>query len=72
MGPRTVVHEHQNAPEPAAPAPAAPMYNSMPPAEGPCSGQVKAFAECMSKHSGDMGACQWYFDAMQQCKLGSA
>ncbi|GLC41462.1 hypothetical protein PLESTB_001009100 [Pleodorina starrii] len=69
MGPRTVVHEHQGAP---APTPAAPASVAMPPAEGPCGGQVKAFAECMSKNSGDMGACQWYFDAMQQCKLSSA
>ncbi|GIL81824.1 hypothetical protein Vretifemale_10813, partial [Volvox reticuliferus] len=67
MGPRTVVHEHQGAP-----APAAPVAAGAPPAEGPCSTQVKAFADCMSKNSGDMGACQWYFDAMQQCKLGSA
>lgn len=42
------------------------------PAEGPCVDRVKAFAECMSKNSGDMGACQFYFDAMQQCKLMGA
>ncbi|EFJ51343.1 hypothetical protein VOLCADRAFT_103588 [Volvox carteri f. nagariensis] len=67
LGPRTVVHEHQGAPAPAAPVAAA-----APPAEGPCAGQVKAFGDCMSKNSGDMAACQWYFDAMQQCKLSSA
>ncbi|PNH02404.1 hypothetical protein TSOC_011624 [Tetrabaena socialis] len=68
MGPRTVVHEHQEAPAAAAPA-AMPMSA---PSEGPCNGQVKAFAECMSKYNGDMGACQWYFDTMQQCKTDRA
>ena len=38
-------------------------------AEGPCGNQVKNFAECMSRNNGDMGACNIYFDAMQQCKL---
>lgn len=63
MGPRTVVHEHQTAAAPA-PAPAAPVTS-----EGPCGGSVKAFAECMSRYNGDMGACQEYFNAMQQCKV---
>lgn len=68
MGPREtrVVHEHQGgAPAPAAPAAAAPM----PQADGPCGDRVKQFAECMSRYNGDMGACQPYFDAMQQCKV---
>ncbi|KXZ41786.1 hypothetical protein GPECTOR_284g756 [Gonium pectorale] len=66
MGPRTVVHEHVHEGAPA-PAPAAPAAYNAPPTDGPCGGQVKAFADCMSKHNGDMGACQWYFDMMQQC-----
>jgi coiled-coil-helix-coiled-coil-helix domain-containing protein 10 len=36
--------------------------------QGPCADSVKQFADCMSRFSGDMGACQPYFDAMQQCK----
>lgn len=58
----------------AAPAPvaAAPEAYAPPPtaAEGPCGAQAKAFAECMSRNNGDMGACQFYFEAMQQCKAG--
>lgn len=64
MGPRTVVHEHQQAPAAAAPVPAAAPAA----ADGPCGEQVKAFADCMTKYNGDMGACQWYFDAMQACR----
>lgn len=55
---------------PAA-APVAPQY-AQAPAEGPCAGQTKAFAECMSKNNGDMGACQFYFDMMQQCRVNYA
>lgn len=54
------------APAPAA-APQALEQNLNP--QGVCENQVKAFAECMSKNSGDMGACQYYFDAMQHCKM---
>lgn len=73
MGPRqtTVVHENAPAPAPAA----APMGMGMgmaAPSEGPCGNQVKSFADCMTKYNGDMGACQWYFDAMQQCKVNSS
>lgn len=70
MGPRTTTVVHENAP---APAPvAAPMMSMGGPSEGSCSNQVKSFADCMTKHNGDMGACQWYFDAMQQCKVNSS
>lgn len=65
MGPRqtTVVHQHEGEPPAPAPAPmAAPSYQDA------CSNQAKAFTECMTKFNGDMGACQWYFDAMQACK----
>lgn len=69
MGPREVVHRHEGGPEAAAPAATAaaapmPAYQQ---GESRCNDQVKAFAECMSKNN-DMGACQYYFDAMQQCK----
>lgn len=37
-------------------------------ADGPCADRVKLFSDCMSHYNGDMGACQSYFDAMQQCK----
>jgi hypothetical protein len=66
MGPRG-----HAAPAEAAPAPlaAAPEAYGAPAPEGPCGAQAKAFAECMSRANGDMGACQYYFEAMQQCKI---
>jgi hypothetical protein len=64
MGPRGGSSE----PAAAAPAPAAPEMYAAPQqqsAEERCAQQAKAFAECMSRNSGDMGACQFYFEAMQ-------
>ncbi|KAJ9524817.1 hypothetical protein QJQ45_003053 [Haematococcus lacustris] len=68
MGPREthVVHEHA----PAAPSPAA--APQMPSVDGPCSERVKQFGDCMSRTGGDMGSCQIYFDAMQQCRAAFA
>lgn len=68
MGPRTVVHEHQGAPA-AAPMEAPAPTGAAP--EGPCSAQAKAFADCIQRSGGDMGACQPYLDLMQQCKLNN-
>ncbi|KIY91361.1 hypothetical protein MNEG_16603 [Monoraphidium neglectum] len=70
MGPRTVVHEHQGAPAAAAPleAPAA-AASSIP--DGPCAAQARAFADCIQRSGGDMGACQSYMDVMQQCKFNN-
>jgi hypothetical protein len=66
MGPRTVQHEHVGAPAAdAAGAPAAPGYQP----QGPCGEQVKGFTECMSRTNGDMTACEWYLQSMQQCKM---
>ncbi|KAL6774409.1 hypothetical protein ACKKBG_A24895 [Auxenochlorella protothecoides x Auxenochlorella symbiontica] len=56
-------------PEPAAATEAAQQLVAE---KAPCSEQAKAFADCMSWASGDMGACQQYFDAMQQCRLNVA
>lgn len=67
MGPRTVQHEHVGAPEAAPAQMGAPMGAAG--GSGPCGEQVKGFTECMTRSNGDMSACQWYFDAMQQCKL---
>jgi hypothetical protein len=68
MGPRGGGGEPAAAPA-AAPEPMA--YAAAPASvEGPCAQQAKAFAECMSRASGDMAACQFYFEAMQQCKVG--
>ena len=35
----------------------------------PCTEHAKAFADCMIYANGDMGACQHYFESMQQCRL---
>jgi len=64
-----VVHEHADAP-PAAPA-SAPMMQQQA-GEGPCGDRIRLFSDCMSQYNGDMGACQPYFDAMQQCKRSYA
>eukprot|EP01023_Acetabularia_acetabulum_P042715 TRINITY_DN4256_c0_g1_i5.p2 TRINITY_DN4256_c0_g1~~TRINITY_DN4256_c0_g1_i5.p2 ORF type:complete len:137 (-),score=50.70 TRINITY_DN4256_c0_g1_i5:249-659(-) len=47
----------------AAAAPAQMEYTN------PCQAQAKNFADCMSNTGGDMGACEPYFNAMQQCKM---
>jgi hypothetical protein len=57
-----------DAPAEAAPAAAPQAYNGAA-AGGPCNDQVKAFADCMSRANGDMGACSYYFENMQSCKL---
>mmetsp|Transcript_4781 Transcript_4781/g.10200 ORF Transcript_4781/g.10200 Transcript_4781/m.10200 type:complete len:172 (-) Transcript_4781:279-794(-) len=68
MGPRemTVVHENQPA---AAPMPAAPMGGSPMGSTNPCEERVREFADCMTRSNGDMGACQFYFDSMNACKV---
>lgn len=39
------------------------------PTEGPsCQNQAKAFTDCMTENNGEMAACQFYFDMLQQCK----
>jgi membrane protein involved in colicin uptake len=59
-----------DAPAEAAPAAAPQAYNNGgASAAGPCNEQVKAFADCMSRANGDMGACSYYFENMQSCKL---
>jgi len=68
MGPRTVVHDHQGGAPPAG----APMESAAPQGsgtEGPCGGVAKLFADCIQRSGGDMGACQVYMDAMNQCRM---
>ena len=36
-----------------------------------CAGQSKAFLDCMQANNGEMNMCQYYFEAMQQCKLSN-
>lgn len=53
----------------SAPAPQAPMQQTLSEAPASCEVQAKAFTDCMTANNGDMGACQFYFDTLQQCKL---
>mmetsp|Transcript_1546 Transcript_1546/g.3401 ORF Transcript_1546/g.3401 Transcript_1546/m.3401 type:complete len:131 (+) Transcript_1546:77-469(+) len=36
-----------------------------------CGYQQKAFLDCMDANRGEMSMCQYYFDAMQKCKLSN-
>jgi coiled-coil-helix-coiled-coil-helix domain-containing protein 10 len=38
-------------------------------AQHPCADAAQMFADCMSKNGGDMGACEYFYNSMQQCKL---
>lgn len=37
-----------------------------------CSNDQKAFMECLNTKSNDISACQFYLDALNQCKQQSA
>ncbi|MEW5305195.1 MAG: hypothetical protein WDW36_007754 [Sanguina aurantia] len=69
MGPR-------GGSEAAAPAPPQQQQQQYQPQQQSngeaCGSHVKSFSECMSRNNGDMSSCQFYFDSMQQCKMGNA
>ena len=62
MGPRTMHVEAAPAAE------AAPMSSAAAPTA--CANQMKAFTECLNSSEGDIARCQFYHDALQQCKRG--
>jgi hypothetical protein len=62
MGPRTMHVEAAPAAESAAPVASA--------AASACANQMKAFTECLNTSDGDISRCQFYHDALQQCKRG--
>lgn len=55
----------------SAPAPQPTEQQTYAQAPSACEAQAKAFTDCMTANNGDMGACQFYFDALQQCKLSN-
>lgn len=60
MGPRTMhVEAAPSAEGGGAPMASAPMA---------CANQMKAFTECLNSSEGDIARCQFYHDALQQCK----
>ncbi len=60
-GPRVVQHEHTNAPSDGSSAAAAPSM-------GGCDSAKSDFDRCLSDNSGNVGACQFYFDLLNQCQ----
>ena len=52
--------------QPVPEAAAAPFVES-----GDCVNQSKVFADCMAANNGELAACQFYFDMLQQCKMNS-
>jgi coiled-coil-helix-coiled-coil-helix domain-containing protein 10 len=55
----------QAPPEPAALQQGAAQLQE---AHHPCANTAQLFADCMSKNNGDMGACDFVYNAMQECK----
>ncbi|KAG2768657.1 hypothetical protein PC129_g18386 [Phytophthora cactorum] len=54
--------------EPVAAAPVAPVAKS---SAAVCASDNKAFLECIDRNSNDVSACQFYLDALNQCKQQS-
>ncbi|KAE9033162.1 hypothetical protein PR003_g9108 [Phytophthora rubi] len=54
--------------QPVAAAPAAPVAAPM---AAVCASDNKAFLECINRNSNDVAACQFYLDALNQCKQQS-
>ncbi|GMF39219.1 unnamed protein product [Phytophthora fragariaefolia] len=54
--------------QPVAAAPAAPAARS---SAAVCASDNKAFLECIDRNSNDVAACQFYLDALNQCKQQS-
>ena len=48
----------------SAPAPQPAIQQTLSEVSSACEAQAKAFTDCMSANNGDMGACQFYFDAL--------
>ena len=65
MGPRTMSVQHEGAPAAAEGAAAAATPAGLAPA---CANHMKAFTECLNNSEGDIARCQFYHDALQQCK----
>ena len=59
MGPRTIHTEAATAADSGAAMAAQPQA---------CANQMKAFNECLGSSEGSIANCQFYFDALQQCK----
>ena len=38
---------------------------------GVCGNQQQQLVKCLEAHNGDMGACEFFFSALKQCKNGA-
>ncbi|KAF4029121.1 Calponin homology domain-containing proteinCH [Phytophthora infestans] len=54
--------------QPVAAAPIAPTTKS---SAAVCASDSKAFLDCIDRNSNDVAACQFYLDALNQCKQQS-
>lgn len=53
---------------PAAPAPAAATNAAARAPAGPCQIDQTAFLQCMQQNSSNISACDFYYNALQQCQ----
>jgi hypothetical protein len=77
LGPRTVQHEFVNAPGAEGGAAAGVAGTTAVGAfaasagRGPCADFSSQLEECMRTNNGNVGACQFYFDALSKCQRES-
>ena len=68
---REAVHSVMGGSNQSAPAPApqmdAPMQRQQIP-QGPCAIDNEALMNCLRANSGNAGACEFYFNALQTCQ----
>lgn len=71
FGPRTVQHEHINAPPSAAPQASGPAMTMT---SGPdaCGNHMKSFQDCVNNYGSDISKCQFYLDMLNECRRGSS
>ena len=55
------------APEMQQPAPHAQYQQQMP--QGACAIDNEALMDCLKQNNSNAGACQFYFNALQQCQV---
>ncbi|XXG49115.1 hypothetical protein AAC387_Pa02g3381 [Persea americana] len=69
MGPRTIQHETVVT-ESAAAATPVPTMNSFGGADA-CNSHSKAFQDCLNSSGSDISKCQFYIDALNECRRNS-
>mmetsp|Transcript_25112 Transcript_25112/g.37015 ORF Transcript_25112/g.37015 Transcript_25112/m.37015 type:complete len:161 (-) Transcript_25112:104-586(-) len=53
-------------------APSVPAVTESSSADGPCQVDLKAFNNCMKENNNNVSACDFYFQALQQCQSSSS